>query len=228
MRGLARFLLLCVGVTLLLGFCLVAFVTAVGIMGIFVSGLGLWFLLGIPLAVALFLGGVFLCVPGLDEMESPDGPVSRVFYGAVLVGFFAMLVAFVPGVIAGPQVYQKYYGEKTVAVVRSILVVNAENGGVLKHQYYVEDAATGEDLGVLARTPEDETAEGDRIEVVVDPLGWVPPVAADQIGQTALAEVVLACCFAVVALAALTILATALGTMTSARLRATSRRVRDG
>jgi hypothetical protein len=228
MRGLTRFLLLCGGLTLLLAFCLVAFVTAVGIGGIFIAGLGLWFLLGIPLAFALFVGGMGLCVVIIDDVESnDDGPVNRVFFGSVVIAFIAMLVAFIPGVFAGPQIYQKYYGEKTTAVVTSILTNNDENGGVIKYHYFVQDDTTGEDLGALARTPSDETVEGDRIEVVVDPRGWVPPVAAAQLGQTTVPAVILACCFAVILLAALAVLATALGALASARLREAQRPSRD-
>jgi hypothetical protein len=76
-------------------------------------------------------------------------------------------------------------------------------------------------MGVLAQAPEDETAEGDRIEVVVDPHGWVPPVVADQVGRTTVPAIILACCFAVAVLAALAVLAAALGTMASARFRQT-------
>lgn len=138
-----------------------------------------------------------------------------------MVVLIAMLVAFFPGVIAGPQIYQKYYGEKTTAVVTSIVTNNGENGGVIKYQYFVRGDATGEDLGVLAQAPGNETAEGDRIEIVVDPRGWVPPVAADQLGQTTVPAIILACCLAVAALATLAVLTTALGTLVSARPRET-------
>jgi hypothetical protein len=131
------FLLLCVGVTLLLACCLVAFVTAVGIGGIFISGLGLWFLLGIPLALALFGGGIWLCEAFIDDVESNDGPVNRVFFRSLVVVLIAMI-------------YQKYHGEKTTAVVTLIVTNNGENGGVIKYQYFVRDDATGEDLGVMS------------------------------------------------------------------------------
>lgn len=164
---------------------------------------------------------MWLCVDFIDDVEPNGGPVNRVFYGSVVIAFIVMLVAFLPGIIAGPQIYQKYYGEKTTAVVTLIMARTGENGGVTKYQYFVRDDATGEDLGALAQAPGDEVARGDRIEIVVDPRGWVPPVAADQVGHATVPAIILACCFAVVALAALAILARALGALASARLRET-------
>jgi hypothetical protein len=217
MRRLGRFLLLCAGVLLLVGCALVTFLVGAVLFGMLVPPIGLWFLLGIPLVVVLLFGGFSLCEAFIEDEEPGDGPLERVLLGFVIVAFFATLAAIVSGAIGGPHLYQKYYGEKTTAVVSSVFEVNGENGGVLKRQYIVRDDVTGADLGMLAQSPHHETAEGDRVEVFVDPHGWVPPVAADQLGLATVPGVILACCFAVIVVAALAVIARAFGALVSAR-----------
>lgn len=85
--------------------------------------------------------------------------------------------------------------------------------------YYVVDAATGEDLGILAREPANETAKGDRIEVAVDPRGWVPPISVDSLTGTTTPAIVLASCLGAMVLAALAIVGTALGAWVSQAVR---------
>lgn len=209
MRRPGRFLLLCAGVLLLVGCALVTFLVGAVLFGMLVPPIGLWFLLGIPLAVVLLFSGFSLCEAFIQDEEPGDGPLEGVLLGFVVVAFFATLAAIVSGAIGGPHLYQKYYGEKTTAVVSSVFEVNGEDGGVLKQQYLVRDEKTGEDLGMLAQAPQDGSAEGDRVEVYVDRRGWVPPVAADQLGLATVPGVVLGCCFAVIAVGALVVIARA-------------------
>jgi hypothetical protein len=219
MRGLGRFLVLCLGMVLLLACCLVTFVMGVSLVGMYLLGNGPWFLLGFPLAVALLVGGLRLCSTCLPDVTSSDGPVEQMFLAFAGIAVLVMLVALLPGAMGGPQLYQTYYGEKTTAVVTSIITTNNESGGITKYHYSVRDDVTGEDLGTLAQAPWDDTKRGDRIEIVVDPHGWVPPVTADRVGHSTVAAITLTVCFAVIILQALAVLATALWRWVLARPR---------
>jgi hypothetical protein len=179
---LGRFLTLCLGVVVLFVFWVLAVVVIAGVVELWHSW---WVLAGIPVALVLLVAG-FLLV-----MSHDDGPVATVTVG-----------------LSGPQLYHERYGEPVDAVVTYISTTNAENGGTLHWQYHVTSVA-GDDLGYLARIPARETAEGDRIEVFVDPHGLVPPVAADNLGGTTVPAVILACSCGVMALFGLAIIAAA-------------------
>lgn len=189
-----RFLLLCLGVVALLVFWLLAVVVYAGLAGAWHSW---WVLAGIPVALFLLFVG-FMLVMGYDEPDN-DGPVSTLFTIWVFVAIGTGFVAFAAASMAGPQLYHQRFGEPTAAVVTSISAINSENGGVAHWTYSVENL-DGEHLGWLADPPLNETAEGDRIEVFVDPHGLLPPVSADSLRGTTPAAVVLACCLGVMVL----------------------------
>lgn len=190
---------------LLVGFWVVAVVVLAGMTGMFLSG---WLFLGIPLAVVLLFAGGMLTMSA-TEPEWDDGPVVYALGLTVLVGLGSGLVATIMVGMWGPQIYHEHYGERTTAVITYIATTNNESGGVSNYLQHVADATTGADLGWLAQDPLGEPAEGDRIEVSVDPRGWVPPVPVDRMGGTGTPAVVLACCFGAVALTALATIATA-------------------
>ena len=197
-----RFLLLCLGVVALLAFWLVAVLVCAGLVGAWHSW---WVLPGVPVAFFLLFVG-FMLVVGYDEPE--DGPVSTLFAIWIFVAIGTGFVAMGAANLSGPQIYHQRFGEPVAAVVTSISATNGENGGVTNWLYSV-DAVTGEDLGWLAKPPPHETAEGDRIEVSVDPHGLLPPVSADSLGGTTSAAVVLGSCLGVMVLFDLAILVAA-------------------
>ena len=206
MQRLGLFTLLCVGVTLLVAAWVVTFVA---IAGLAVGAFGLWVLLGIPVVLILLAVGMLLVMGFMDLMEPPleGGPVFGAVTGLFLVGLGTMTVGIITADLAGPQIYHERFGEETTAVVTTIVPIRTD--GYATDQYYVSDPDTGEALGVLAQNPWDETKRGDRIEVLVDPRGWVPPVPVSRMGSNTVPIVILVCCFAAVALAGLTIIGAA-------------------
>ncbi|MDT0345897.1 hypothetical protein [Streptomyces litchfieldiae] len=209
MRRMRRFFLLCVGVTSLLACWLVAFVV---LFGLLVRAFGLWVLIGIPLVPALLMLAAWLILPFVDEVEPDGGPLLYVLAGSGCVAVAALWVAGVTADLAGAQVYHARFGEQTTAVVSWVDPVRNEYGNVTETWYYVVDPTTEEHLGVLAQEPANGTAEGDRVEVSVDPRGWMPPVPVDRLGWTTVPTAILVCCFAAVVLAALAVVAMALVT----------------
>lgn len=190
---------------LLVGFWVVAIVVLAGMTGMFLSG---WLFLGIPLALVLLFVGAMLTMRA-TEPEWDEGPVIYALGVMVFVGLGAGLVATIMVGMWGPQIYHEHYGERTTAVITYLTTTNNESGGVSNYLQHVEDATTGADLGWLAQDPLGEPSEGDRLEVSVDPRGWVPPVPVDRMGGTGIPAIVLACCFGAVALTALATIATA-------------------
>lgn len=195
---LGLFALLCVGVALLVTAWMVAFVALAGMV---VGAFGLWVLLGIPVVLVLVVVGMALLV-GFVE----DGPVLGAFVVSIFVALVTMTVGVITADAAGPQIYHERFGEKATAVVTAIIEIRAD--GYASDQYYVR-SVTGESLGVLAQNPWDGTKRGDRIEVLVDPRGWMPPVPVSRMGPTTVPVVVLGCCFGAVALAGLAIIGAA-------------------
>ena len=206
---LGLFARLFLGVVLLLAFWLVAVLVFAGLVGRLFDW---WVLLGIPVAAVLLLAGLWLLMDYVTAMEpGDDGLVGRLFTISVFVAVVAGGVAGITAGMAGPQLYHEAHGSTTSAVVTYIGVVNGENGGVTGHLYHVDDQRTGDDLGWLAQVPRDDTAEGDVIEVSVDPRGWLPPVPVDSMGGTRVPAVVLVCCLGVVGFAAFSIVVAGLG-----------------
>lgn len=208
MRRLWSFSLFCVGVTSLLACWLTVFVV---LAGLFLRAFGLWLFLGIPLALGLLLLGGWLMLPFMDEVEPDGDSILGAVAGSLFVAVAAMTVAVATADLSGAQIYHVRFGEETTAIVSWTNPVRNEYGNVTETWYYVTDYATKKDLGVLALAPSDGTTKGERIEVSVDPRGWMPPVPVERLGWTTVPTIVLVCCFAAMALAALTIIATALG-----------------
>ncbi|SDH48391.1 hypothetical protein SAMN05216553_12423 [Lentzea fradiae] len=210
MRELKPFGLLCAGVVVLVVCWLVAFAT-LAVLILQPSG-ALWALLGIPLVAALLLFGFVLAFEFVEELEPSDGGMTA---NALIAFFFAALAAlFVGGTttyFSGAQIYHAHFGAPAEAVVTYIAPMNNESGGVTGWSYYVDDAATGQDLGRLAAYPATETAEGGRLTVSVDPSGWMRPVPADRLGWTTVPSAILLSCAGVVALGGLVSVATGFG-----------------
>ncbi|MFE9744723.1 hypothetical protein ACFYOT_07455 [Saccharothrix saharensis] len=215
MGGPRRFGALCTGVLALVVCWLVAFATVAGWM-LLDSGGALLASLGVPVVVVLLFIGVLLGTefeegPGHASDENPTTKALMVFF---FVGCGALAVA--SGVLnfSGAQIYHVHFGARTEAVLSSVVEFNGESGAVVKRWYYVDDRATGEDLGPLAVPPPDGTEEGDPIAVLADPAGWVRPVPADSAGWTTVPTVVLLGTAGVVALGALSVLGTGLVVLT--------------
>jgi hypothetical protein len=213
--GLRRFGLLSAGVVVLVGCWLVACATVAGWM-LLDSGGALLATLGIPVVMVLLgigglLGGVLEADPRHTSGESPTTKALVVLF---VVGCGALVVA--SGVLnfSGAQIYHAHFGARTEAVFSSVIEFNGESGGVVKRWYYVDDRATGENLGPLAIPPPSGTEKGDPIAVLVDPAGWVRPVPADSTGWTTVPTMILLGCAGVVALGALGVLATGLVVLT--------------
>ncbi|GAA1329487.1 hypothetical protein [Saccharothrix algeriensis] len=210
MRGLRLFGLLCAGVVVLVVCWLLAFATLAGL--ILQPRGALWVLLGIPLVAVLLLFGFGLAIPFEEAAEPHDGGLT----GNVLIAFFyiafgALAAAGSAVHFSGAQVYHVHFGERVEAVVSGIHEVRNEYGSLADRWYHVADSTTRESLGQLAVHPSDETAEGDRIEVSVDPHGWLGPVPVDRMGWSTVPTAVLVGCAGAVALAALAAVATAFG-----------------
>ena len=203
---LGRFTLLCVGVASLVAAWVVTFVA---LAGVFMGAFGLWVLLGIPVVLVLLIMGLLLMMGFVEETEqaSDGGPVLGAFVVSVFVALVTMTVGVITADSAAPHIYHGRFGEETTAVVTGIVEIRAD--GYAADQYYVRNSATGESLGTLAQNPWDGTKEGDRIEVLVDPNGWMPPVPVSRMGSTTVPVAILVCCFAAVALAGLAIIGAA-------------------
>jgi hypothetical protein len=220
MRGLRLFGLLSAGVVTLVGCWLAAFATLAAWMLLDAGGALLGFL-GIPIVVVLLAFGFGLVLAFEEELEPvpANSPISR----ALMVFFIAACGALVvaSGVLnfSGAQIYQAQHGERTEAVLSSIMEFNGESGAVVKRWYYVRDSAGRADLGPLAIPPPDGTAEGDPIVVLADPSGWIRPVPADSTGWTTVPTAILLGTAGVVALGALGVMATGLGVLITRRPR---------
>ncbi|PSL54894.1 hypothetical protein B0I31_106414 [Saccharothrix carnea] len=215
MGGLGRFGSLCAGVVVLAVCWLAALVTLAGWMLLDAGGALLAFL-GIPVVLVLLVIGAVVGTASEEGLgrTSGEGPITKALMAFFFIGCGALVVA--SGVLnfSGANIYHAHFGERTEAVFSSVVEFNGESGGVVKRWYYVDDRATGDNLGPLASPPPDGTEKGDPITVLVDPAGWIRPVPADSAGWTTVPTVILLGCAGVVALGALGVLATGLVVLT--------------
>jgi hypothetical protein len=206
-------------VIVLLACWLVAYVF---IAGAVFRAFSLWLLLGIPLALGLLVLGGFLMFAFMDELAPADDSILYALVVFLVAGVATLFVAGATTDLAGAAVYHSHYGQHRTAVVTWITPIRNEYGSVTETWYHVVDPATGEDLGRLAEEPANETAEGDRIEVAVDPRGWLPPISVDRLTGTTTPAIILASCLGAMVLAALAIVGTALGAWVRQAIRGTS------
>lgn len=180
------------------------------------SGGALLASLGIPVVVVLLSIGLMLGTASEEEpgQTSESGPIATALMALFFVGIGALAVAGGVLAVSGAQIYHAHFGARTEAVLSSVVEFNGESGGVVKRWYYVDDRATGEDLGPMAISPPAGTEKGDPITVLADPAGWVRPVPADSAGWTAVPTTILLGSAGVVVLGALGVLGTGLVVLT--------------
>ncbi|MDT0345343.1 hypothetical protein [Streptomyces litchfieldiae] len=87
----------------------------------------------------------------------------------------------------GGHAYHDALGERTTATVTARSGSGGEN-------YELREEPGGEDLGTAAIPPKEAVEVGERLEVSVDPLGWVAPFPVDRLGGTAPWGVLLGAC----------------------------------
>jgi hypothetical protein len=123
------------------------------------------FYLGLPFALAGVVGTAIATVwPGRSGRVSS---AVRTTLGLV-VGVLGAIAGFGYG-----DNHQAWFGERTTAVVAETRDGCSVESGQCFTERRVTDANTGEDLGWATLCPR-QGRVGDRVEVDVDPLRWVP------------------------------------------------------
>jgi hypothetical protein len=201
MRKLWLFSLLCLSAAALLASWLAAYLLAAGSA---VRAFGSWMLLDLLLLCVLLPLG-FLSLPFLNRMERRYGPVTGAIRSYFVLAGLALACATVTTVACGPQMYHARYGERAEALITETAPVYDDDNDRRGTKYRVVAYDTGRDLGWMERGPKERAAEGERIEISVDPHGWLDPVAAERLGYTTVPTAILVCCLAAATLAALAI-----------------------
>jgi hypothetical protein len=108
------------------------------------------------------------------------------------IATLTVLALLVPVVVLSVSglVYQAAFGERTVATV------TGRDFGRDEMRYELREFPGGEDLGPMLAIADGEEYldRGERLEVSVDPLGWVAPVRAEDVDSAALPAAILAAC----------------------------------
>ncbi|GLY93731.1 hypothetical protein [Actinoplanes sp. NBRC 103695] len=137
------------------------------------------FYLSLPIALAAVLGYVLATTWWVTpSRERGDEPLGRTRVG---LGLFVGAAALVWGFGYGIN-HQAWFGERVTATVTDSEVRCGGESGDCRTLYQL--AETGSEAGLGWNSLCGGTApDGGTVEVVVDPLGWMKPIAGDCVGR---------------------------------------------
>lgn len=137
------------------------------------------FYLSLPIALAAVLGyGLAASWRVAPSRETRAEPLERT---RVALGLVAGAAGLVWGFGYGIS-HQAWFGERVTAVVTDTDLRCGGESGDCRTLYRLAEAGSGDDLGwnsLCGGTARD----GSAVEAVVDPIGWIKPIAGDCIGE---------------------------------------------